>query len=256
MQVVILAGGRGTRLSEETIARPKPMVEIGGKPILWHIMNIYASHGFKQFVVACGYKSEMIKDYFHNFFVHNSDYIVDLRDGSVDVLSAGQMDWKVGLVDTGIETMTAGRLLRLRKLIGNHRFMVAYGDSVGNVDVGALLQYHLSHGKTATVTAVRPPARFGALSMHGDRVVEFAEKPQIGEGWINGGFFVFEPAVFDYIKDDHTILEQQPLEKLANEGQLMAFRHGGFWQPMDTLREKEALEALWSNGLAPWKTWE
>jgi glucose-1-phosphate cytidylyltransferase len=232
------------------------MVEIGGKPILWHIMNIYASHGFKEFVVACGYKSEMIKDYFHNFFVHNSDYIVDLSDGSVDVLNSARMDWRVGLVDTGIETMTAGRLLRLQKLIGKQRFMVAYGDSVGNVDVGALLQYHLAHGKTATVTAVRPPARFGALSMSGDRVVEFAEKPQIGEGWINGGFFVFEPAVFDYIKDDHTILEQQPLEKLAKEGQLMAFRHGGFWQPMDTLREKEALESLWSSGLAPWKTWE
>lgn len=256
MQVVILAGGRGTRFVEETVAKPKPMIEIGGKPMLWHIMNIYASHGFNEFVVACGYKSEMIKDYFHNFFVHNSDYIVDLSDGSVDVVGTSRMDWKVGMVDTGMETMTAGRLLRLRSLIGGDRFMVAYGDSVGDVNLGALLQYHLSHGKLATVTAVKPPARFGALSLDGDHVREFAEKPLIGEGWINGGFFVFEPEVLNYIEGDHTVLEQQPLERLARERELMAFRHPGFWQPMDTLREKEALETLWSSGSAPWKTWE
>jgi glucose-1-phosphate cytidylyltransferase len=255
MKTVILAGGRGSRLEEETAARPKPMVEIGGKPLLWHLMNIYSTHGYRDFLVACGYRGEMIKEYFHHFALQNSDYVIDMKSGAMNVVNQSNVDWRVGVIDTGVETMTGGRLLRLRKWIGEATFMVTYGDGVGNVNVASLVAFHRAHGKLATLTAVRPPARFGALSLDGDSVREFAEKPQTGEGWINGGFFVFEPLLFDYLQGDETSLEQQPLERLATEGQLMAFRHDGFWQPMDTLRERRLLESLWNTGDAPWKTW-
>ena len=235
--------------------RPKPMVEIGGKPMLWHIMNLYAGHGFREFLVACGYKGEMIKEYFHSFFVHNSDCFVDLRDGSRSVVNSSPIDWRIGLIDTGLDTMTGGRILHLKKWIGEEPFMVTYGDGLGDVDIGSLVAFHRAHGKLATITAVRPPSRFGALLLAGDAVREFSEKPQTGEGWINGGFFVFEPPVFDYLGGDQSILEREPLERLADDGQLMAFRHTGFWQPMDTLRDKELLESLWAGGKAPWKTW-
>jgi glucose-1-phosphate cytidylyltransferase len=256
MKVVILAGGRGTRLAEETSMRPKPMVEIGGRPILWHIMNIYATQGYKDFLVACGYKGELVKEYFHNFFIHNSDYIIDLKDGSREVINRNGIDWKVGVIDTGLDTMTGGRILRLKKWIDQKTFMVTYGDGLGDMDIRSLVTFHHSHGKLATITAVRPPARFGALILDRECVLEFSEKPQTGEGWINGGFFVFEPEVFDYIRDDQTILERDTLERLAADQQLMAFRHPGFWQPMDTLREKQFLESLWISGKAPWKIWE
>ena len=255
MKVIILAGGRGTRLQEETVVRPKPMVEIGGRPLLWHIMKSYAAHGFKDFLIACGYKGEMIKEYFGNFFLHESDYVIDLGDGSLEVVNTGKLDWKVGVVDTGQETMTGGRILRLKEWIGDETFMVTYGDGVGSVDISALARFHAQHGRLATVTAVRPPARFGELVLSGSEVTEFAEKPQTTEGWINGGFFVFEPGIFDYLDGDDTALERAPLQRLATEGKLLAFRHEGFWQPMDTLREKEQLEQLWASGRAPWKCW-
>jgi glucose-1-phosphate cytidylyltransferase len=252
MKVIILAGGHGTRLAEETSLRPKPMVEIGGKPILWHLMNVYAAHGFKDFLIACGYKGEVIKEYFHKIFLHNSDYIVDLKDGSVEVVNPNRLDWRIGVIDTGQESMTGGRIRRLQSFTASETFMVTYGDGLGDVDLTGLLAFHRSHGRLATVTAVRPPARFGGLNLSGDRVCEFSEKPQTGEGWINGGFFVFEPGVFDYIAGDETILEREPLERLAAEGELMAFRHPGFWQPMDNLRDKQLLDSLWNSGKAPW----
>lgn len=255
MKVVILAGGRGTRLAEETATQPKPMVEIGGRPLLWHIMNIYNSHGFNEFLVACGYKGEMIKEYFNAFLVRNSDYIIDLRDGSREMVNTNGIDWRVGVIDTGIDTETGGRILRLQKWIGEETFMVTYGDGVGNVDIRSLVAFHRAHRRLATVTAVRPPARFGGLDLEGIEVRVFSEKPQAGEGWINGGFYVFEPGVFDYLSSDRTMLERKPLEELAANKQLMAFCHSGFWQPMDTLREKQLLETLWASGKAPWKTW-
>ena len=253
MQVIILAGGKGTRLAEQTSVCPKPMVEIGTKPILYHIMEIYAYHGFKDFLVAGGYKVEVIKEYFHNFFIHNNDYIVNLKDGSLKVINPGSLDWRIGVIDTGLESMTGGRILRLQSLIQGSTFMVTYGDGLGNVDISALVAFHKSHGKLATITTVRPPSRFGALALDGDNVVEFSEKPQTGEGWINGGFFVFETEIFKYISGDHTILERGPLEKLAEDRQLKAFYHKGFWQPMDTLRDKLLLDSLWNSGKAPWK---
>lgn len=255
MKVVLLAGGFGSRISEQSESRPKPMIEIGQYPILWHIMNIYASHGFNEFVVACGYKSEVLKDYFHNFFIRHADYVVSLRDGKEEIVRSEAPDWKIALVDTGLNTMTGGRLRRLRSWLGDEPFMVTYGDGVSNVDIKALVAYHRAQGKLATVTAVRPPARFGGLTIEGSLVREFSEKPQSGEGWINGGFFVFEPKVLDYLTDDAMSLEREPMERLAAEGQLAAFQHEGFWQPMDTLRDRRVLEALWESGKAPWKTW-
>lgn len=256
MKTIILAGGRGTRISEETIARPKPMVEIGGKPILWHIMQIYSSFGFKDFLVACGYKGEIIKEYFHNYYIHNSDYMIDLQDGSRQVYRANKDDWRVSLIDTGMDTNTGGRILRLQQFIGQETFMVTYGDGVGDIDIRALVEFHHLHKMKATITAVRPPARFGGLELEGDTVKEFSEKPQTGEGWINGGFFVFEPEIFDYLNNDSTILEREPLEELAREGELRAYRHEGFWHPMDTMRDRLLLEERWANNDAPWKVWQ
>jgi glucose-1-phosphate cytidylyltransferase len=255
MKTMLLAGGKGTRLSEETLARPKPMVEIGGKPILWHIMSLYAHHGLRDFVVACGYKGEQIKEYFLNFAVHNNDYRVNLGNGVRQQLNASAVDWQVAMVDTGLDTLTGGRVKRLQPWLQEGTFMLTYGDGLSNVDLRSLLAFHHAHGKTATVTAVRPPARFGALQLEGGRVVHFSEKAQSQEGWINGGFFVFEPGVFSYLEGDQTTLEREPLERLAADGQLMAYRHEGFWQPMDTLRDKLHLEALWASGAAPWKVW-
>jgi glucose-1-phosphate cytidylyltransferase len=255
MQVLILAGGKGTRLAEETAMRPKPMVEIGGKPILWHIMKLYASQGHKEFLIACGYKGELIKEYFANYFIHNSDYFLDLKSGGRQIVSPNGIDWQVGMLDTGLDTMTGGRILRLRAWLRPEAFLVTYGDGLGNIDLNALLDFHRGHGKIATVTAVRPPARFGALELDGDLVREFTEKPQTAAGWINGGFFVFEPAIFDYLAGDETILERETMEQLARDCQLAAYRHEGFWQPMDTLREKHYLDNLWSEGKAPWKVW-
>ncbi len=255
MKVIILAGGRGTRIVEESTTRPKPMVEIGSHPILWHIMNIYAAHGHEDFLVACGYRGEVIKEYFHNFMVHNSDYVINLENRNVQLITPPTLRWRIGVIDTGLDTMTGGRIGRLKHLIDDATFMVTYGDGVGDIDITALMDFHRAHGRLATVTAVRPPSRFGGLSLDGDQVEEFSEKPQAGEGWINGGFFVFERAVLDYVDDDTTVLERETLEALADEKQLMAYRHEGFWQPMDTMREKEILEQLWASGHAPWKVW-
>lgn len=254
MRTVLLAGGFGTRLSEETGDRPKPMVEIGGKPMLWHIMSHYAAFGHKNFIVACGYKGEVIKHYFAGFALRESDFTVDLKTGRAKTLGRRAPDWRVSVVDTGVQTMTGGRLRRLRDHLGGAAFMVTYGDGLGSVDIKALLAFHKKHGKAATVTAVRPPARFGGLELDGGRVAAFTEKSQAGEGWINGGFFVFEPSVLDYLDGDDCVLERAPLERLALDGELMAYRHEGFWQPMDTLRDKKSLESLWASGRAEWKS--
>jgi glucose-1-phosphate cytidylyltransferase len=257
MKTLILAGGLGTRLSEETTLKPKPMVEIGGQPMLWHIMNIYAHHGFQEFVVALGYRGEVIKDYFLRFNAMTSNLSVDLGTGKTTFHDGQHPKWKVHMVDTGIATMTGGRVKRLQHwLEGEETFMLTYGDGLSNVDIPSLIAFHHQHGKLATVTAVRPPARFGGLRLDGDQVTRFAEKPQAGEGWINGGFFVLNRKVFDYIDGDGTFWEHEPLERLTAEGQLMAYRHEGFWQPMDTLREKQMLEEWWASGHAPWKVWE
>jgi glucose-1-phosphate cytidylyltransferase len=244
VKAVILCGGKGTRLAEETEFRPKPLVEVGGKPLLWHIMRIYAADQIREFVLALGYKGDMIRQYFAN------------GHGTAEDRPGGPGgEWKVDLVDTGHETMTGGRIWRLRDIL-RETFLMTYGDGVGNIDVSGLVEFHRRHGKAATVTAVRPPARFGALRCEADRVVEFNEKPQTGEGWINGGFFVFEPRLFDYLDGDDNVLERQPLERLAADGQLMAFRHYGFWRCMDTLRDKLLLEEIWQTGEAPWRVWE
>lgn len=254
MKVVILCGGLGTRLSEETQVRPKPMVDVGDRPILSHIMQIYSRHGFNEFVLALGYKGEVIKDYFLNYHARQSDLTIQLKSGKVEYSRPTAEDWTVTLVDTGQATQTGGRLLRLRPQVEpTGTFMLTYGDGVANINVKDLLAFHRSHGRLATVTAVRPPARFGDLRIENERVMQFEEKPQAGEGWINGGFFVFEPSVFDYLDDDSTILERSPLERLAADGQLMAYRHSGYWQSMDTLRDKHALEQLWASGNAPWR---
>lgn len=256
MKAVILAGGKGTRLAEETVAKPKPMVEVGHKPLLWHIMKGFAHHGVKDFVVAAGYRGEMIVDYFRNFHLYTSDVTFDMGSGNVTRQNHKGPDWKVTVSYTGLGTQTGGRVKRVGHLVDGERFMVTYGDGVGNVDVGALLAFHKKHGRIATVTAVRPPSRFGNLDLQGDHVMKFQEKPQFGAEWINGGFMVFEPDVLRYIGNDDTILEREVLERLAREEQLMAFRHEGFWQPMDSLREKLFLESLWDSGTAPWKVWD
>lgn len=255
MKTVILAGGLGSRLSEETVVKPKPMVEIGGKPILWHIMNIYGSHSFKEFIVALGYKGELVKEYFLNYANLQSDLTISLASGDVSATRNCYRDWLVHLIDTGAESMTGGRLHRLENHVGSETFMLTYGDGVSNINIGKLVEFHKSHGKLATVTAVRPTARFGGMRFEGARVIDFKEKPQAGEGWINGGFFVFEPRVFDYLHGDDTVLEADPLENLAKDGQLMAFHHEGFWQCMDTIRDRSLLEELWADN-PPWKTWK
>lgn len=256
MKAIILAGGFGSRLAEETVVRPKPMVEVGGKPILWHIMNIYAAQGVNEFVVALGYKGEVIKEYFLNFYAFNNDISIDLIQGSTVIHEGNQPAWKLHLVDTGLETMTGGRVKRLGPWLDDEPFMLTYGDGVADIDIGSLLDFHESHGKLATVTIVRPPARFGGVSLDEDRISSFTEKPQTGEGWINGGFFVLNPGVLEYVEGDQTIWEREPLEGLARDGELMAFRHTGFWHPMDTLREKHLLDRLWQSGEAPWKVWK
>jgi glucose-1-phosphate cytidylyltransferase len=253
VKVIILAGGFGTRLSEYTELIPKPMVTVGGRPLLWHIMRWYASFGHKDFLVALGYKAELVKDYFLNYRALNSDCRVDLQSGQVTPLQPNGVDWSVTLVDTGAHSMTGGRVRRMRSFVGNETFMLTYGDGVADIDVDALLAFHRGHGKMVTVTAVRPTARFGELELQGDRVINFREKPQLHEGWINGGFFVIEPAFFDLIVGDDTVLECEPLESAARMGQLRAWRHGGYWQCMDTKRDRDSLEAIWSAGRAPWQ---
>ena len=252
MKVVILAGGLGTRLAEETEITPKPMIEVGGHPIVWHIMQHYAHHGFKEFFLALGYKGEAIKRYFMDYYSLNGSITIDLSSGAVETDDRECEDWVVHLKNTGLKSNTGGRVRRLQPWLGDATFMVTYGDGVSNVDLQALLKFHRSHGKIATVTAVRPPARFGGLVFEGGVVTEFTEKPQIGEGWINGGFFVFEPQVFDYLHDDDTSLEADALENLAADRQLAAYRHEDFWQCMDTLRDKRLLESLWRSGNPPW----
>jgi glucose-1-phosphate cytidylyltransferase len=257
MKAIILAGGFGSRLSEETVIRPKPMVEIGGKPILWHIMNIYAAHGVDEFIIALGYKAEVIKEYFLNFYALNNDISIDLANGKTTIHDGNQPKWKIHLVDTGLYTQTGGRLKRLANwLDGDETFLFTYGDGVADLNVTALLEFHKSHGKLATVTTVRSPARFGRITFEEDRVTGFYEKPQTSGGWINGGYFVLHQRVIDYIEGDETSWERQPVEQLARDGQMMGYRHYGFWSCMDTLKEKNMLEELWASGKVPWKIWE
>ncbi|HEX6511512.1 MAG TPA: glucose-1-phosphate cytidylyltransferase [Chloroflexota bacterium] len=255
MKVVILAGGLGTRLAEETDHKPKPMVEIGGRPMLWHIMKAYGHYGFTEFVIALGYRGDFIKQYFLNYAHTRSDLTIDLRTREVTVHGRTHEDWIVHLVETGDETMTGGRLKRLAPWLGNETLMMTYGDGLADVDLAALLRFHKTHGKLATVTAVRPPARFGGIAFDGDRVAHFIEKPQLGEGWINGGFFALEPQVLGYIAGDATPWEREPMERLVEEGQLHAYRHDGFWQSMDTLRDVRLLNDAWQSGHAPWRVW-
>jgi glucose-1-phosphate cytidylyltransferase len=257
MKAVILAGGFGSRLSEETVIRPKPMVEIGGKPILWHIMNIFATHGINEFVIALGYKAEYIKEYFLNFYAINNNLSIDLATGKTTIHDGKQPKWRIHLVDTGLHTQTGGRLKRLREWLDQEEiFLFTYGDGVADLDIKALLQFHLAHGKLATVTTVRPPARFGRIAFEDNQVTNFYEKTEASEGWINGGFFVLHPRAIDYIDGDNIAWEREPVERLAQDGQLMGYQHTGFWSCMDTLKEKNMLEELWNTGHAPWRIWE
>ena len=256
MKVVIFAGGLGTRISEETSPRPKPMVEIGSMPILWHIMKSYSAHGFNDFVICCGYKGYVIKEYFANYFLHMSDVTIDMANNHMQVHHQKAEAWKITLVDTGEETMTGGRLKRIKEYVADEpAFFATYGDGVSDVDIKATLAFHHKHGKWATVTAVQPPGRFGVLNLKGSQVIGFAEKPVGKEALINGGFFVVSPKCLDLIENDKTVWEQEPLTQLTQMGELMAFEHSGFWQPMDTLRDKNYLEDLWASGSAPWKKW-
>jgi glucose-1-phosphate cytidylyltransferase len=255
MKAVILAGGLGTRISEETVTRPKPMVEIGGKPILWHIMKMYSAHGVNDFVICCGYKGYVIKEYFANYFLHSSDVTFDMGTNQMHVHQKYAEPWKVTLIDTGENTMTGGRLKRVKDYLDDEDFCFTYGDGVSDVNITESIRFHRNQKVLATVTAVQPPGRFGSLAMEGSRVTGFMEKPAGEGGWINGGFFVLSPKVIDLIKDDTTIWEREPLESLARQGQLTPFMHQGFWQPMDTLRDKMHLEELWQSGKAPWKAW-
>lgn len=255
MPVVILAGGFGTRLREETAIRPKPMVEVGNRPILWHIMKTYDHYGFRRFMVAVGYKGQLIKDFFLGYHDRHADFTIDLASGAVDHHSAPDEAWTVTVIDTGTDTMTGGRIKRLAPYLDG-RFMVTYGDGVADLDIAELVRFHEAHGRLATVTAVRPPARFGSLELDGDQITAFTEKQQASGGWINGGYFVFEREVLDYIVSDGTVLEREPLERLARDGQLMAFRHSGYWEPMDTQRDLDSLNRLWASGSAPWKVWD
>ncbi len=258
MKAVILAGGFGTRLSEETGVRPKPMVEIGGYPVLWHIMKIYSAHSINDFIVCCGYKGHIIKEYFANYFLRNSDVTFDVRTNEIEVHRTESEPWRVTLVDTGETTMTGGRLRRVREYIGEETFCLTYGDGVSDVDVTDLISFHRMQGTLATLTAVQPPGRFGAFPLESGqtRITHFREKPGGDGAWINGGFFVLEPEVLDYIAGDATVWEREPMERLAEEGNLAAYRHGGFWHPMDTLRDKIYLEELWQSGTAPWRIWD
>jgi glucose-1-phosphate cytidylyltransferase len=255
MKAVILAGGLGTRISEETNLKPKPMVEIGGRPILWHVMKIYSAHGINDFIICAGYKGYVIKEYFANYFLHMSDVTFDMSANRMEVHERRSEPWRVTIVDTGEATMTGGRLRRVRSYLGKEAFCFTYGDGVGNVDITGLVAFHKQEGRKATLTGVQPPGRYGALEIEGNRVARFQEKPEGDGGWINGGFFVLEPSVIDLIDDDKCIWERTPLEKLAATQQLGVYKHGGFWQPMDTLRDKIHLEELWASGRAPWKSW-
>lgn len=257
MKVVLLAGGFGTRISEESHLKPKPMIEIGDKPVIWHIMKLYSHYGLNDFIICLGYKGYVIKEYFANYFLHQSDITIDLGENSVKIHDSKSEPWKVTLVDTGMSTGTGGRLRKIRQYIGDETFMLTYGDGVGDIDVLNLLNFHRQHGKYATITSVQPSGRFGALSLdETDNVVAFQEKPKGDHAWINGGFFVLEPPVIDYIEGDETLWEKEPLERLAAEGKLVAYRHYGFWKPMDTMRDKIELENLWTSGKPPWKVWE
>ena len=255
MKAVILAGGHGTRISEETHLKPKPMIEIGGKPILWHIMKNYSSHGINEFIICCGYKGYIVKEYFANYFLHMSDVTFDMKNNKMDVHHKSAEPWTVTLVDTGLNTMTGGRLKKIEEYVKDDSFCFTYGDGLSDVNISELIQFHKNNNTKAMVTSVQPPGRFGTLDISGDKITNFKEKP-VGDGnWINGGFFVLEPSIFDYLIDDTTIWEREPLEKLAMENQLSAFKHTGFWQPLDTLRDKNYLDTLWNSNNAYWKTW-
>ena len=256
MKAVILAGGLGTRISEETHLKPKPMIEIGGKPLLWHIMKSYSAYGINEFVICCGYKGYMVKEYFANYFLHTSDVTFDMQSNKMEVHKKFAEPWKVTLVDTGIETMTGGRLKRVKNFVGDETFCFTYGDGLSDVNIAKLIDFHKNNKTIATVTAIQPPGRFGTLDISGNKIISFKEKPAGDGNWVNGGFFVLDPKVFDYIEGDSTVWERTPLEKLAKENQLSAYKHSGFWQPLDTLRDKNRLEELWNSKKAPWNIWE
>ncbi len=255
MKVAILAGGYGTRLQEETLTKPKPMIEIGGQPLLWHIMKIYSAYGLTDFAVALGYKGDVIKNYFLSHHHMSHDLTVKLGSGEIETHDSSREDWTVQLVSTGMNTLTGGRLRRLSRVLGKETFMFTYGDGLANININSLLEFHKKHGRLATVTAVRPPARFGSISLEGDKVVRFEEKPQVGEGWINGGFFVLEPEALNYISGDDVSWEREPMQRLAEEGQLVGYRHEGFWQSIDTLRDMQLMERIWESGNVPWMVW-